>query len=130
MHSRDLAQFSKWVRFDTYLGPRFTEDIPCRSGVYVFRLDRSFGRLVGESDILYIGSNARGGTLYDRFMKNYLRGTGGRTTRRIHGYLFNRGYIGKAEVSWIATEDVQLEKDLLEQYEEQHHEIPPWNRIK
>lgn len=130
MNSSDLLKFDKWIQLDSLLDPQFQDKVPYESGIYVFRLDRIFGRLLGESDILYIGSNEGGGTINDRLIKNYLKGTGGRTTRRIHHYLFRKDYVKKVSVCWIITRNFQFEKELLERYEEQHDELPPWNRVR
>jgi len=96
--------------------------------VYIIRLNRKFGRLKGESDILYIGST---GDLHDRIVENFLRGRGGKTTKRIHDYLVHKGYLNVAEVSWVFSENYEeLEDKLLKVYEEDHHELPPWNRAR
>jgi len=114
--------FKNWIPFTNIS----LVDIPRKSGAYILRLNRSFGRLVGESDILYIGSTFN---LNQRFIENYLGGRGGETTQRIHNYLIEKGYMDKVEVSWILTKDYsRIEKKLREQYEEEHHELPPWNR--
>ena len=124
MNSKDLEKygFKNWIPFTNIS----LVDIPRKSGAYILRLNRSFGRLVGESDILYIGSTFN---LNQRFIENYLGGRGGETTQRIHNYLIEKGYMDKVEVSWILTKDYsRIEKKLREQYEEEHHELPPWNR--
>jgi len=101
-------------------------DVPVAPTVYVIRFNRKFGRLKGESDILYIGSTS---DLHHRIVENYLRGRGGKTVKRIRKYLLNKGYLEVAEVSWIVTENhEELENRLLKEYEEYHHELPPWNR--
>ena len=127
MISQELTEFQKWVPIDLLHDTPYMKELH-DSGVYVFRLDRCFGRLHGESDILYIGSNERSGTLYHRFIDNYLGGRGGMTTQRIHHNLLERGYKTKVMVSWFVTHDFGLERTLLKRYEEEHHELPPWNR--
>ena len=100
--------------------------VPPQAGVYIFRLKWSFGRLRERSDILYIGSSEN---LYDRIVWNYLERHGGKTTQRIHNYLFKKGYLKDVEVSWVITNSYnELESKLLGIYEEEHHELPPWNR--
>jgi len=119
--------FLKWYRLlDIKYG---SVDIPSSPGVYVFRLDRCFGRLQGSSDILYIGHAKN---LCERILENHLRGKGGKTTKRIHYYLCKMNYLEYVEVSWITTDSVKdsigMEKLLLKEYEKDHHELPPWNR--
>ncbi|MBW9220622.1 hypothetical protein KKP91_00150 [Methanothermococcus sp. SCGC AD-155-M21] len=197
MDSKDLEiyGFTSWVKLSK-LKENEGKDIPEKSGVYVFRLDRKFGRLVGESDILYIGIIGTYDNLRKRIYKDYILGENIRkdykTIQRIHTYL-DLGYLDKVEVSWIELKDLKklineledlkksvkeirenlmkklknsenlivkllddLEKSLeliedvrekeiydedyekelgnnykeklLEKYEKDHHELPPWNR--
>lgn len=125
MDSKDLEKFGfkEWIAFSELPN----KQVPDESGVYILRLNKKFNRLVGESDILYIGSNPRNGTLHFRLIENYLRGRGGKTTQRIHSYLVHKGYKEKVSVSWV-TKKLEMEKKLREQYEQEHHEFPPWNR--
>jgi hypothetical protein len=124
--SKDLINygFSSWKQFS-----KLKEgDIPEEPGVYVLRLDKTFGRLVGESDILYMGSTEN---LRKRLWGNYIKGRGGKTTKRIHYYLISLGYLDRVEVSWVKSGDYKsLEEKLREEYEKDHHELPPWNRQK
>jgi len=125
MNSNELIKigFKNWYYFhelDEY-------ELNNKYGVYVIKLNKTFGRLQGKSDILYIGHTTDFGV---RFFKNYLNGTGGETTQRIHRYLIDKKYIDKIMISWIATQNFDLEKELREKYEKMHHEFPPWNRQK
>jgi len=123
MNSQDLERygFKEWVPFNEL--PR--TGMRHEGGVYILRLDTSFGRLNGVSDIVYVGSTT---DFSSRFMKNYSGGTGGLTTQRIHDYLVRKGYAVRVSASWVATEDFQIERNLLKRYEEELHELPPWNR--
>lgn len=126
MMSGDLIShgFSSWKR----LSKLTRRELPEESGVYVFRLDKTFGRLVGESDVLYIGSTKN---LRNRLWRNYIKGRGGKTTKRIHYYLMKLRYLDRVEVSWVKLGDYEsLEEKLREEYEKDHHELPPWNRQK
>jgi len=126
MDSHSLLQygFKDWYKLvDVMLGKAV---LPSTSGVYVLRLKHHFGRLRGESDILYIGST---NDIQHRIIENFLKGKGGETTQRIHDYLFSKGYLESVEISWVIRDDYEdLEKKLLKEYEDQHHELPPWNR--
>lgn len=102
------------------------------AGTYIFRKlgGEKFGRLRGESDIIYIGSTGvRKGssqTIYDRVYGDFiLLSKPGRVTQRIHKLLMERNYLNKAEVAWC---DKNIEAELLERYEADHDELPPWNR--
>ena len=55
---------------DLVLGYCFLSLLNRKVGVYVFRLNRRFGRLKGESDILYVGHTEN---LEHRFIDNYYR---------------------------------------------------------
>jgi len=86
--------------------------------VYVFR-KRS------TEEILYVGST---GDLRRRLFGNYIGGVGGKTTRRIHHYLFDRGAITDTEVSWKEVRDYKQEEASLRQhYREQQGRLPLWN---
>ena len=104
--------------------------VPDKCGSYILRNRAGrFGRLVGESDIVYIGSS---GSLNERIISNYLKGIGGETTQRIHFYLVEQGYIDRIDVGFTLLltieESERIEKKLLREYEKDHHELPPWNR--
>jgi len=113
--------FINWYRFKEIE----KNSIYKKKGVYILKYDKLFGRLKGESDILYIGHTTN---FCDRFVKNYLNGTGGPTTQRIHNYLISNNYVDKVKVSWIYTTNFEIEIELREKYEKEHHEFPPWNR--
>lgn len=127
MNSQDLTKygFYVWIPLSEIA---ISKEAPSEPGVYILRLKRSFGRLVGNSDILYIGSTT---DINHRLLKNFIGGKGGKTTQRIHYYLIEMGYLNNVEVSWKLTSDYKsLEKELLRIYEKDHHELPPWNRQK
>ena len=123
--------FNKWYKLRDIMNGRVR--LPSEGCyVYAFRLDRRFGRLRGESDILYFGCTKKCQGLNQRIKENYLEGKGGRTTQRIHRYLFEYGYLEHVEIAWIrvgSEEEAKVkESEFLKLYEEQHHELPPWNR--
>ena len=126
MNSKDLKiyGFEVWMPLDEQM----IKSLPPEHGVYVMRLNRVFGRLKGESDILYVGSTD---DLHQRIVNNYWRGRGGETTKRIRNYLFSKNYLSQVEVSWVVCQSPKnLEAKILERYENEHHELPPWNRQK
>jgi len=102
------------------------QKIPKEPWVYAFRLNRYLEMLKGKSDILYIGSSK---DLQKRIIKNYLKGVGGQTTKRIHNCLIERKYKNFIEVGLKSTKDYKnLEKKLLDKFEKDHDQLPPWNR--
>ena len=124
MNSKELEKygFREWINFSDVSKSK----IPESPGVYILRLYKQFRRLNGYSDILYIGSTAN---LRRRIYRNYIKSQGGLTTQRIHRYLFSKGYLDKVEISWIISEKYkETETLLLKNYEDEHHELPPWNR--
>ena len=77
-------------------------------------------------DVLYVGGTS---CLHQRLFGNYLGGTGGSTTKRIHAHLFDEGYISVAEVTWFRAEDHKSrETDLQKEYAANHNgKRPPWS---
>ncbi|MDR0372610.1 MAG: hypothetical protein LBI79_03485 [Nitrososphaerota archaeon] len=81
-----------------------------------------------KSDILYIGKTKK---LAKRIFGGYLAGYGSKTTQKIHATLFNEGYIEKAAISWILTDDPKAtQQELLEKYKNEHDNYPAWNVVK
>jgi hypothetical protein len=88
------------------------ENAPREKGVYVIRqtAGKPFGRLQGESDLLYIGIAESEGGLRQRLLQYFHPGPTQWTNRRINNYL------GKyqMEVAWcICLEPINLEHDLF-----------------
>jgi predicted GIY-YIG superfamily endonuclease len=120
-------KFKSWISFSDILKNPKELQLPTSKCVYIFRIQtRKIERLKGKSDILYIGQTSN---LRRRFVNNYAKGRGGFTTQRIHKNLVNRGYAYMVEVSWFETDDAEkIEKELLNEFEEEHYEDPVWNR--
>lgn len=97
--------------------------IPAIPGVYIMRNnERSFGRLKGKSDILYIGSAKK--SLRNRVRFYFKPGPSQKTNIRINSML-NKYSI---DIAVIPDNDpVQLESKLLIQYFNEHDEQPPFN---
>ena len=98
---------------------------PASPGAYVLQLGqgRSIHRLKGESDIIYVGSTARGsGGLKQRLRSH--------NKSRLLNLI--KTEIGKIEVSWkvVATHESALfeEAEILWKYLQDHLELPPMNR--
>ena len=100
---------------------------PSNNGVYVIRMfdGQSFGRVVGESDLVYIGKAKRKNGLKVRVAEYFRKSLRTTTEFRINRFAhkFN------LEISWqISQIPDDLEMRLLKRYEEEHYELPPLNR--
>jgi len=119
------SRFRKWIPLQT-VNKQVLPPVPA---VYVLKhIEGCFPRLIGESDILKIGATTN---LLRRIIREYVKGAGGETTKRIHRYLMDYGYMKKVELGFAefrVDKCKPLERELLQQYEEDHHELPPWNR--
>ncbi len=95
---------------------------PLLPGIYVMRINESFGRLRGSSDILYIGKTTS--SIRQRLAGYLNPGSTQRTNIRINNMLERY----PIEIAWFLTDNPsQLETTLLEQYFEEHDEQPPFN---
>jgi len=121
MISKDLdQQFCSW----TDLVDGALAGVPEDQGVYVFRLKggKVFGRLRGESDILYIGSTKKG--LRSRIYQYLHPGPTQWTNIRV-GKLREKYQI---ELSWSKDRNPKAaEHNLLVRYFRDHDELPPLN---
>ena|ERR1700674_3954964 len=113
MNSADI-NFSGWQKWGAETG------VP-DCFVYAFRTPLVFGRVKGESDLVYIGSGT-GRRLESHLSK---RPKSDRLNRIAQEY-------GGLEVSWkqFATkaDAIELESKLLDKYQHEHLELPPVNR--
>jgi hypothetical protein len=125
MKSLDLSQFSCWRRWD-HGAVGESPDLP---GVYAFRLvGNAFGRLKGESDLVYIGS-----------AESIKRRLGDHLPARAEAMdcaarLRDVGRVGELEVAWRAIVSaegaVDEEARLLRRYYWDYVELPPVNRAE
>jgi hypothetical protein len=114
-----------WEEFE----PRI-DDI---NGIYAFRLKTPFARLVGKSDILYIGKVEQNSKINKRpgiwhRLKNYRQHNLGASKRLKDIELY---FGGKSSIEYsyvLCTDPRQTESELLKSYYEQHLEFPPLNR--
>jgi len=85
---------------------------------------RHFGRLHGESDILYIGSTEAKRGLRQRLRQYLYPGPTQWTNKRVNELA--KKY--EMEVAWYPCDEASdLEHQLLRRYLEQHDELPPLN---
>jgi hypothetical protein len=109
--------FSAWHILNMLL----RDEIPELPGTYILRLagPKSFGRLRGDSDIIYIGSTTD--TLRQRMDKTLIN-------KRISELTQKYGI----EIAWCTRPPQSLdagdfETSLLESYQQEHEELPPLN---
>ena len=137
MLSYDLRAlgFLEWHNFNLTSRDELRANLPVKDGVYVIRDRREFGRFIKTSDIVYIGSAE--GTLKDRISKYFSSDKTRSTNVRINSWL--KRY-DSFQISWIVLENQANENQLEEQcrsyerslllkYEQDHGELPPFNRI-
>lgn len=128
MNSSDLNKNNLvWTNFTLKNKEGILERSTLDIGVYIIRTDKSFGRLKGSSDILYIGkTNTKGG--FKTRMKQYFNpGPSQLTNIRINNFLNNNHVF--MEILFLKDNDPEsLERDLLKKYMEEHLELPPFNR--
>lgn len=141
LNSRALKKsgYKCWAELseESYDDPELNEQLK-KTGVYVIISDRSFRRLHGETDILYIGqsggsSRGKGRHMIDR-LSDYLYPTASAPQdMRIHNSMKT---LRERENATLFALYKQLsrnrcsaeEKELLRRFEEEHIELPPWNR--
>ncbi len=127
MDSNQLKDFvndlSSWQSLDR----QTVKEMPSNTGLYIFRKARGekFGRLNGQSDIVYIGSATGGSGLKARLHSHLNPGPQQATNLRSR-WLQQRVSM---EVSWAEDPDASpMEDVLLKEYVEEHWELPPLNR--
>lgn len=125
MDSRDIGEISDW---HTWPDPAIKK-APNLPGVYVFRLaGRPFGRLQGQSDVIYVGTTAKKGK---STVRSRLKQHSGQQDRR-HWLQRVPSQISPLEVAWIVCQErheaLLRESNLLREYMEDHIELPPGNR--
>ena len=131
MKSSDLKShgFTKWIPFSLEEKDRVLSALPREKGTYVIRKLTEFGRLMGSSDIIYIGSAINNDGIRSRVRHYFHPGPTQLTSQRINS-LFSR--ILDLEISWVTETPTNLarglETQLLEIYKGDHIELPPLNR--
>ena len=126
MDSRQFQkEFSEWYPFNE----QGVINAPRQRGAYVIRKagGQRFGRLRGESDILYIGKAETKGGLKQRLQQHMRPGPTQYTNQRIKKLA--RKY--EMEVAWHACEKPRnVEHHLLSKYVSKHDELPPLNHAR
>ena len=128
-----MQAWTEWVE----LTDENLEKVPKEKGVYQLRTNKKFERLKGETDILYIGC----GDLYDRLTcfeeldntekdkswKHDVR----KRLREYLKYMKKKGKNVKIEFRYHITGEYEdKENKLLDEFENEHLEYPPFNKKK
>jgi hypothetical protein len=116
--TQDFSSPTRWT-------DRVPKTAPTSPGVYMFLLGegKTIHRLKGESDIIYVGSTARGGGGLKQRLRCHSKSS-----------LLNliKSEIGEIEISWkvVPTHERALfeEAEILWKYLQDHLELPPMNR--
>jgi len=131
MKSADLIQegFKIWYPFNLEAEQILIANLPRTHGVYIIRRKHHFGRFIGESDISFIGSATKKNGLKERIRQYYHPGPTQRTNQRILKLLNN---IKDFELSYKEVASIvkarEIEKSILQRFEEEHGELPPLSR--
>jgi hypothetical protein len=81
-----------------------------------------------ETDILYIG---RAKSPAKKLLGSIIAGYGGKGGKKINAKLLNEGYVEKAAVCWILSDDPRAtQKELLEKFIVEQSGYPSWNVAK
>lgn|SRR4030043_1881145 len=121
----------EWHRFRRREERILISSLPRSPGIYVIRCAQPIRRLIGQSDIFYIGSAVNVNGIKGRIRQYFHPGPTQSTNKRVLALLDT---MGNLEISFSvcssSIEAKDLEKRLLMQYEKDHHELPPLNRRK
>jgi excinuclease UvrABC nuclease subunit len=124
--SKQVSQIYKGISEWHPFNKETVKSAPEQHGIYMFRMAQSkrFGRLKGESDILYIGSTKGSRGLRGRLQQYLSPGPTQWTNRRVRAMTQKRN----TEVAWCSCEEAgNLELELLHRYSEDNDELPPLN---
>lgn len=125
--------FRAWKNWETF---DEEEKLNGLNGVYAFRLKSDFDRLRGKSSVLYIGMCDQNRKKEDRpsglrwRLKNYKQNNSG-ASRRLKE--IEKEFRGRSNVEYsyrICENPREIETELLDNYENQHLELPPLNRSR
>ena len=105
--------------------------IPNKHGVYIFCAPAAFGRVNGESNIIYIGCAGGHDSRAGQGIRGRILNTRGNSEKWIRNKIENMLQEFDFTVYWLVTTEGEgpkcIEQDLLCQYREEHFELPPAN---
>jgi len=131
MQSSNLTnyRFLDWLPFSTETQNQLIPALPSKIGVYVIKYKSEFGRFIGESDIVYIGSTTNKGGLKARIRQYFHPGPTQLTNIRINEMLSRKiGFSISFKTTFTKEEARETENLLLGMYYQDHLELPPQNR--
>ena len=123
MNSQDFTEFESIADFELA-----HKQAPKKPGVYLLRIKGGtiFPRIVGETDILYIGSTKN---LKRRFYSYNNPGATQYTNQKVRNFVVDLRH--EAEFLWKEESDPErariTEHELISRYQKDHHEYPPLN---
>lgn len=126
MDSKQVSQICKGISEWHPFKKETVKSAPRQHGIYIFRIaqGKRFGRLKGESDIMYIGSTKGSRGLRGRLQQYFSPGRTQWTNKRIRAMA--KKY--SMEIAWYPyAEAGNLELQLLRRYFKDHDELPPLN---
>jgi hypothetical protein len=102
-------------------------NLPQNKGIVFAVLDTTlYGK--PETDILYIG---RAKTPARKLLGSLIGGYGGKSGKKINAKLLNEGYMEKAAVGWILSDDPRvMQKELMDNFNREEAKYPSWNVSK
>lgn len=122
--------FKAWLQFSLIAEREVLKLLPQAPGVYAILLPENRPRLLGDSNIGYIGSAANQNGLRGRIRQYFHPGPTQSTNIAMKKRLsepdcaFRIGFVMTA----ASADAKRLESDLLIQFESEHGELPPYNR--
>jgi hypothetical protein len=123
----DFIEFKQWP---AVLDER--TQIGSEPAVYALLHERSFGRLQGQSRVLYIGSTSQlGGSSQSCRLRiyRYPNGTHAKELRRRVQLLIDSGFEITFQWKHVASKEEASQQEvlMLQQYVTEHGELPPFN---
>ncbi len=95
----------------------------------MIRARTPFSRAAGKSDVLYIGSATNQNGLRGRLQQYFSPGPTQRTNQRLMERCGDSDYDIGFVVTGSSSDALGLEAQLLQSYVDEHHELPPENRV-
>jgi hypothetical protein len=109
------------------LGTLSFSNLPQNKSVVFAIVDTTLSRKT-ETDILFIG---RAKKPVKKLLGSFIAGYGGKSGKKINAELLNGGYLEKAAVSWILSDDPRTtQKEVLNKFVEEQGGYPVWNVAK
>jgi len=136
MISTDLVRFGFegiFLPFNKQNEENLLRVLPKKPGAYAIRKKTMFNRLRGETDIVYFGSAIAERGIHERIRQYYHPGLTQFTAKRINTILdqlpdLELTFVDCSTKSNPKNSARQIERELLRLFEQDHLELPPFNR--